>query len=296
MRDRPAQRCDRRLPVDAFQHVEQMMNRAVVVPMERGGQPARRGPLKHAKEPLAIIFRGLFVVVHAPDDILADAVEAKVIVTEAHRHGLGHGLQVLAFVAAARRAQAVGDANRERAVAPDLEQRPVFRDRHVVAAWIEHTGDSEPVERPEESTGAGNLLLEARAWQQVIDVADGAVVAADPAGRLAVGAGFEAEPRYQAGLLGDAECLRPAGREQDRGIEHLHIDVVVRRGGGDLSLGRATAFGELPLGPAASDDQPGALRRVQPATRMRSTASASVRAPIQCTSVVKLSPARMAWM
>ena len=90
--------------------------------------------------------------------------------------------------------------------------------------------------------------------------------------------------------------LRPAGREQHRGIEHLHIDVVVRRGGGDLSLGRTTAFGELPLGPAASDDQPGALRRVLPAARMRSTASASVRAPIQCTSVVKLSPARMAWM
>ena len=32
------------------------------------------------------------------------------------------------------------------------------------------------------------------------------------------------------------------------------------------------------------------------AARMRSSASASVRTPIQCTSVVKESPARMAWM
>ena len=36
---------------------------------------------------------------------------------------------------------------------------------------------------------------------------------------------------------------------------------MVGRGGGDLGLGRAAVFRELPLGPAAGHDQPGALRR-----------------------------------
>ena len=61
---------------------------------------------------------------------------------------------------------------------------------------------------------------------------------------------------------------------------------MIRRGGNDLGLGRPPAFRELPLGPAAGDDEPATLRRVLAAARMRSSAAASVRAPIQCTSVV----------
>ena len=53
-----------------------------------------------------------------------------------------------------------------------------------------------------------------RPRQPVEQVADAAVVGADPAGRLAVGAGLDLQPRRQCGIVREPERLDAAGREQ----------------------------------------------------------------------------------
>ena len=67
-------------------------------------------------------------------------------------------------------------------MAPHLEQRPVRLDREIVAAGIEDAGNTETIESAEEGARTGDLLLEARLRQRVEQVADGPVVAAEPAG------------------------------------------------------------------------------------------------------------------
>ena len=106
-------------------------------------RPARRGPSQRLVELLLLLLGGRVVVVHAPGDVLADPVEPQPVVAEALRQHRGQRLEVVEFVAAARRAQAVYDAHGERAVAPHLEQRPIGVDRQVVAAGIEDAGDAE---------------------------------------------------------------------------------------------------------------------------------------------------------
>ena len=71
-------------------------------------------------------------------------------------------------------------------LAPELEQRLVVVDLKVVAAGIAHTGDAHGVKGAEERARACELLFGCRARQQVKEVADGAVVTDEPAGRLAV--------------------------------------------------------------------------------------------------------------
>ena len=96
---------------------------------------------------------------------------------------------------------------------------------------------------------------------EIEQVADGAVVARQPAGRPAVAADLDLETRRQLAIVRDPERLEPARRQQHRGIEDLHIDVVVGSGGSDLGLGGAAAFLELPFDPAAGDHEPRALGR-----------------------------------
>ena len=80
-----------------------------------------------------------------------------------------------------------------------------------------------------------------------------------------------------------------------------HRDAGCRRDcraqGRDLRRGRPALLGELLLGPAAGDDDPGSglLRPSRPG-RIFSSASFSVGTPIQFTSVPKVSAARMPWM
>ena len=263
------------------------MDRAVVVPVEGRGQAARRRPAQHLVKLLLLRLGRLLVVVHAPGDVLADAVEAQPVVAEAHRQHRGQRLEIRELVVAARRAQAVDDADRQRAVAPHLEQRAVGLDRHVVAAGIEHAGDAEAVERAEERARAGDLLLHARARQPVEQVADGAVVGRDPAGRLAVGAGFDGQARRERGVVRNAERRRSRRRSaapRCRAAAHRRDDPAPRPRSRPASGGasRRTAFRSSRRRRSAS------FLSARPARRraIASSASASDAAPIQCTSVV----------
>ena len=56
-------------------------------------------------------------------------------------------------------------------------------------------------------------------------------------------------------------AVDPAGGQQHRAVEQLHIDVMIRRRGRDLGLRRAALLGELRFDPAAGDDQPASFRR-----------------------------------
>src|SRR6266850_1480584 len=140
MRNGPAQLCDGRLGVDARQHLKQVMHGAVVVPVESRGHAARYGPAQHFVELLFLRVARIVVVVEAPGDVLADAVEAQPVVTEAHRQHLRQLLEVFEFAVAARRAQAVAHAQGEPVLAPDLEQRLVVRYLDVVAARLADAG------------------------------------------------------------------------------------------------------------------------------------------------------------
>ena len=50
MGDRPAQPGQRRLGIDALEHIEQMVHRTVVVPVEGRGHAARDSPAQHVVE------------------------------------------------------------------------------------------------------------------------------------------------------------------------------------------------------------------------------------------------------
>ena len=258
MCDRPAKPCDWRLGVHPLQHVEQVMHRAVVVPVERRGHAARHRPAQHLIEPLLLLGRRIVVVVEAPGGVLANAVETQISVAEAHRQQLRQRLKILELAVAARRGQAVAHAQRHAAVAPELHQRPVVGNGDVVAAGVHHAGEAQRIERAEERARALDALRGGRARQEIEQVADGAVVAGDPAGRLVLVVTLDGEPRGKP-LLG-IESLVGSGAHEHAAVEKLYIDQVIGRGGNDLGLGRPPAFLELPLGPAAGDDEPASLR------------------------------------
>ena len=117
-----------------------------------------------------------------------------------------------------------------------------------------------------------------RPRQPVEQVADGAVVGGDPAGRLAVGAGFDRQARRERGVVRDAERLDPAVGQQHRAVEQLHIDVMIGRRGRDLGLGRAAASRRTALR-SSRRRRPASFPSARPARRraMRSSASASER-------------------
>ena len=92
------------------------------------------------------------------------------------------------------------------------------------------------IERAEERARALDLLREGRARQQIEQIADGAVVAGEPAGRLAVLVALDGEARGEVRIAGDAERIGAAGVEQHAAVELLHINVMIGRGRGDLGL------------------------------------------------------------
>ena len=119
------------------------------------------------------------------------------VVTESLRH---HREIVLVFVelrAVGHAAQAVGDAQRELPVAPDLEQRLVLARRDVVAARIDDAGQAQAIELAEKELRALDLLLERRLGQAVEQLDQ---VAGDRSGRLARRVAFERVALRQVGV------------------------------------------------------------------------------------------------
>ena len=232
------------------------MHRAVVVPVLRDRHAAGRGPLVDLIKLLLLRLGGIVVVVHAPGDVLADAVETQPVVAEAHRQHLRYGLVVLELPAATLRKQAVYDPHAERAVLPELEQRLIACSRQVEAAGIAHAGNPQAVELAEELPRALDTLVECRQRQLVKQAADGGIVSEDPAGRRAVGGALDLAARRHVRVAGDVECLIASGREQGRAVEQLDVDRIVGRGREQLDLGRPPLFHELLLGPTAGDDDP----------------------------------------
>ena len=100
----------------------------------------------------------------------------------------------------------------------------------------------------------------------------------------------------QRRMLREADRVDAAARQQHAAVGELHIDMVIGGGRGDLALRRQPALGELPLGPAAGDHQPASLGS-RPGGRADAVERRVERpTPIQCTSLVKVRPARIAWI
>src|SRR5271163_1969186 len=109
MRDRPAQSGDRHFTVHPLENVEQMMHGAIVVPVNGQRHSLGSGPERHPIKLVLVSLGWIFVVVHAPGDAFADAVEAQSIVTGAHGEKLRVGVKILQLLARTWREYAVDD-------------------------------------------------------------------------------------------------------------------------------------------------------------------------------------------
>ena len=157
MHDRPAQWRDRRVAVDALQHLQQVMHRGVAVPMLGQRHAARCGPAGDLVILLLLRLGRAVVVVHAPGDVLAHAVEAQHVVAESHGQQLRERPVVFQFIAAVlceqlnrRRAPSTCDRSRP-------EQRLVLAAVRLKPPGVADAGEAEPVELTEELPGAQTL-------------------------------------------------------------------------------------------------------------------------------------------
>ena len=201
MRDRPAQFDYRHFAVHALEHVEQLADGSVAVPVLRQRHAALGRPLRGLVERFLVGLGRLVFVVHAEGDALADAVEPQHIVAKAHRQELCELLEFVELLAALLRKIAVVHAHGQRLLAPHAEQRRVFRGRHVEAARIDDAGKADAVELAEELARALDLLLEGRRGQLVEQRDD---APGDCAGRIAARIAHELRARRQVGFRVEA--------------------------------------------------------------------------------------------
>src|SRR5262249_10573032 len=145
-----------------------------------------RGPTRHAVEFLFVGFAWRVVVIHAPGDAFADAVEAQPVVAGPHRQKAGEILKVLQLMTRARREDAVDHAKRELLLAPELIQRRIILRREVVAARVDHAGQAKGAQFAKKTPRAVDGLLHRRFWQPGIERGDGGTVACDPTRRLSL--------------------------------------------------------------------------------------------------------------
>src|SRR6478609_8366280 len=145
------------------------------------------------------------ISVKTPGDVLANAIEAQPLISEAHRQQLSQPFKIVQLVPAARRADAIAYAHSQSALAPDLEQCLICGDREVVAARVGHAGDTQCVESTEERARARNLLSECRPRQQIVEVADRPVVCAQPARRMAILVALDGDARGELRNAGEPE-------------------------------------------------------------------------------------------
>ena len=113
MGDGPAQRRDRRLLVDLFIEVEQLVDGFVLLPMDGDRQPLLCGPANDLEEFGLGAASGELLLYMRAGDALADAVEAQHVVAETHRQERREALGLLEFRADILGEQAVGDPYRQ---------------------------------------------------------------------------------------------------------------------------------------------------------------------------------------
>jgi len=147
------------------------------------------------------------------------------------------------------------------ALAPQRKQRLIVRNRKVVAARIKHPGQPDSIERAEERPCAFDLFRKGRPRQPVEQIADGAVVAAKPAGRLAGIIALGGEAGGKLLIICNAKRVGAAGIKQHAAVKLLDVDVMLRCGGNDLGLRRPAILRKLPLAPATGHHKPRSLGR-----------------------------------
>jgi hypothetical protein len=154
-------------------------------------------------------------------------------------------------------AQRIGDAHGELLVLPQPEHRLVVCRIHADAAAVDDAGDAEAVHLAEESFGSVDLLLHGRLGQLVKNLAERSAAGFDDAGRLVVAVARELATRRHIVVVADVQRLHRLRRQQQPVIEMLDVDGIVGRRCCDLRRCWPALLGELLLGPAAGDDDPG---------------------------------------
>ena len=112
MGDGPAQARDRGFGIHPLQHVEQVMDRTVVVPVEGRGHASRDRPAQRVEELLLVLSDGLSLLYMPQVTFSPMPLKAQPVVAEAHGQELRQLLEVLALVVPARSAQAVANPHR----------------------------------------------------------------------------------------------------------------------------------------------------------------------------------------
>ena len=132
-------------------------DRVVRAPVHRDRHAALGGPAHDLVVALLVLGRRLGIVVHRKRDALAEPVEVQAVVAEAHRQQRREALQLGELAARRLAVQAVGDAHRELAAPPDVEQRLIVGREQVVAAGIDDAREPEPIQLAEELARALRL-------------------------------------------------------------------------------------------------------------------------------------------
>ena len=118
MQHRPAQIAHGIILVDVLDHIEQVVDGAVRIPVQLDGVALRRRPAQQFGELGLAVRRDVAVGPVGPDQDLAGAVEMQHRVAKSRRQQLRQVLQVGEFAARLRRAQMIGDTHRELLVVP----------------------------------------------------------------------------------------------------------------------------------------------------------------------------------
>ncbi|OIQ71233.1 hypothetical protein GALL_471520 [mine drainage metagenome] len=233
-----------------------MVDGAIIVPVNGQRHSLGGGPARDAIKLLLVGITRSIVVIHAPGDAFADAVEAQQIVAGAHRQEPRVSLKILEFLSGTWRKNAVDDAYRQCLLTPQPEQRRVIFRCKVVPAGVDHSGEPEPVQFPQETTRAIDSLFQLGLWQARIQRGNGRTCPDDPAGSHAIGVALEFCGGRQIFLGFDAKHLAAHGVDQHRAVEELDVYWMSARHGRNLGLRRPPGFGKLAWRPPPGHDQP----------------------------------------
>ena len=262
----PAQIADRIFVVHRLDHIEQIVNGALRIPVQLDRIALARGPAQQIVQLGLAVRRDVAVGPVGPDQDFAGAVEVQHVVAESRRQQLRQVAQIRELRARRRRAEMIGDAHRELPVAPQLEHGLVTGRVHADPAAIDDAGDAKTVHLAEELARAVDLLVERRLRQLVEDFSERIAVAGDDAGRIVGAVAFELAAGRDIGVLADVQRGKRLRAQQQPVIEMLDVDRIVGRRRRHLGDGRPAFLLELLLGPAAGHDDPRAgflgLRRL----------------------------------
>ena len=256
MQHRPAQIADRILVIHRLNHVEQIVNGALRIPVQLDRIALARGPAQQIVQLGLAVRRDVAVGPVGPDQDFAGSVKVKHVVAESRRQQLREILQIRQFRAGCRRAEMIGHAHGELLVAPQLEHGLITGRIHADAAAIDNAGDAETVHLPKELARAVDLLLERRLRQLVEDLTERIAVAGEDAGRIVGAVALEFAAGRDIRVIANVQRRHRLRRKQQPVIEMLDVNRVVGCRRHHLGDSRPPFLLELRLGPAAGHDDP----------------------------------------